>query len=81
MASTPEGPLLRRFKIVGVVGIFALPLIGSLIRGATGWSPWITYGVPVIVLILATLPLLRAARRQQAEMRSAESKPNREAPR
>lgn len=75
MVSASEGPLLRRFKIIGIAGIFAIPFVGALVTGATGWSPWVTYGVPLLILILATLPLLSAARRQQAEIRNAPSKP------
>jgi hypothetical protein len=80
MSSTSEGALLRRFKTVAIIGIFAVPLVGVLLKGATGWSPWITYGVPLVILILVTIPLLRAARRQQAEMGGAEPKPNRKTP-
>lgn len=29
-------------------------------RSPTGWSPWITYRIPSIVLFLSTLPLARA---------------------
>lgn len=68
MVNASEGPLLKRFKFVGVLGVLVIPLLGTLFRLATGWSPWITYGIPLVVLIVATLPLLRAARRQQAAM-------------
>ncbi|MDI3213545.1 hypothetical protein [Arthrobacter sp. AL12] len=73
MANASEGPLLRRFKLVGVLGLLTISLLGTLIRLATGWSEWITYGVPLVVLILVTLPLLRAAQRQQAGRRNAQS--------
>jgi di/tricarboxylate transporter len=73
MANASEGPPLKRFKLVGVLGVLAISLLGTLFRLATGWPEWITYGVPLVVLILVTLPLLRAAQRQQAERRNAQS--------
>lgn len=76
MVSSTEGSQIRRFKIVGVIGVFVLPLIGVLLTLATGWSPWITYGVPLVIAILATLPLLLAARREQAEIGNAKPEPN-----
>lgn len=68
-----QGPQATRFKIVGIIGVFVLPLIGVLLTLATGWSPWITYGIPLILLVLATLPLLLGARREQADIWNAGS--------
>lgn len=72
MAKT-EGPQLRRFKIVGIVGVFLLPFVGVLLTLTTGWTPWITYGVPLIILILITLPLLLSARRESDSSSTVES--------
>lgn len=72
MVST-ERPQARRFNIVGIIGVLVVTLIGVLLREATGWSPWITYGVPLIILFLGTLSLARAARREGAQIRNAGS--------
>lgn len=55
-----------------MLGVLAIVLLGTLIRLATGWSEWITYGVQLVLLILVTLPLLRAAQCQQAARRNAQ---------
>ena len=47
--------------------------IGALLTGATGWSPWITYGIPLIALFLVTIPLVRAVRRDHAEIHKTDS--------
>lgn len=73
MASSAERPQARRFNIVGIIGVLVVLFIGVLVRLTTGWSPWITYGVPFIILFLVTLPLALAAGRERAQIRKAES--------
>lgn len=73
LMSSRERPQARRFNIVGIIGVFVVLLIGALAREVTGWSPWITYGVPLIILFLVTLPLVHAARREGMQIRNAEA--------
>lgn len=59
------------FNILGSIGFFIAFLVGGLVRTLTGWSPWIAFGIPMVVLILITLAfapaLNRAVRRYQRE--------------
>ena len=73
MTSSAERPQERRFKIVGIIGVLFISVIGTLVSIGTGWSPWITYGIPLVVLFSVTLPLARAARREGMQIRNTES--------
>lgn len=71
MVANTDKPYVRRFAVVGILGVFVIPFIGALVGTLTGWSPWITYGVPSLILFLLTLPLIRAVRHERAHMREA----------
>lgn len=70
--SDHQKSLVERFKLIMGIGGFILILIGGLVWGATGWSPWITYGVPATLFLLCMLPMGRAILRQHREQREGD---------
>ena len=55
-------PVLR-FNLIGAIGIVLVILLGGLIYTLSGWSQWVSYGIPSIALILVMLAIAPALRR------------------
>lgn len=65
--SDRQKSLIERFKLIMGIGGFIVLLIGVLLWRFTGWSPWITYGVPGTLFLFCMLPMMRAILRQNRQ--------------
>ncbi|MBT8162615.1 MULTISPECIES: hypothetical protein [Arthrobacter] len=59
----PRLSSVLRFNIIGAIGIVLVILLGGLIYTLSGWSQWVSYGIPSIALILVMLAITPALRR------------------
>ncbi|WP_458112739.1 hypothetical protein M1D88_00815 [Arthrobacter sp. R1-13] len=71
--SDHQKSLIERFKLIMGIGGFIVLLVGILLYGLTGWSPWITYGVPGSLFLLCMLPMGRAILRQHREQQEGDT--------
>ncbi len=59
------GPAAKRYTRIVWIGALASIFIGGLIAIPLRLSSFITMGVPVLILLLVTIPLGRAAARER----------------
>lgn len=65
MEAHDVGPAAKRYTRIVWVGCAASIFMGGIIATPLHTSPFITMGVPVLILLLVTMPLGRAAARER----------------